>query len=110
MKAVKNFSESARLLKVLGHPVRLKIVCGLLSEPANLSRIAKDLEVPVSTLAQHLRVLRAGGVLEERKDGVEVIFSVSDRRVPGILGILCDPGMRKPKLPRWAWEELGAKG
>ncbi len=110
MNAVKSFHDSAQLLKVLGHPLRLKIVCGLLGAPANLSGIARDLDVPVSTLAQHLRVLRAGGVLKERKEGVEVIFSVSDRRVPGILGILCDPGKRKPKLPQWAWEELGTKG
>ncbi len=110
MKGVKNFHEAARLLKILGHPVRLKIVCGLLGEPANLSRIARDLEIPVSTLAQHLRVLRAGGILEERKDGVEVIFRVVDRRVPGILGILCDPTLMKAKLPRWSWEDLGAKG
>jgi|WetSurMetagenome_2_1015567.scaffolds.fasta_scaffold662348_1 DNA-binding transcriptional ArsR family regulator len=109
MKPVKNFTESARLLKVLGHPLRLKIVCGLLGEPANLSRIARNLDVPVSTLAQHLGVLRAGGVLDEHKEGVEVIFSVSDRRVPGILGILCDPTTGKAKLPRWDWEELGAK-
>jgi DNA-binding transcriptional ArsR family regulator len=110
MTAVKSFQESAHLLKILGHPLRLKIVCGLLGEPATLSRIARDLDVPVSTLAQHLRVLRTGGVLEERKEGVEVIFSVSDRRVPGILGILCDPITRKPKLPQWAWDELGTKG
>ena len=109
MKSVKNFSESARLLKVLGHPLRLKIVCGLIGEPANLSRIARELDVPISTLAQHLSVLRAGGILEERKEGVEVIFSVCDLRVPGILGILCDPASGKPKLPHWGWEELGTK-
>lgn len=105
-----NFGEAAGLLKILGHPLRLKIVCGLLGEPANLSRIARELDVPISTLAQHLRVLRAGGVLEERKESVEVIFSVADYRVPGILHVLCNPGTGKAKLPHWNWQELGAKG
>ena len=110
MKVVKDFGEAARLLKVLGHPLRLKIVCGLLGQPATLSRIARDLAVPISTLAQHLGVLRSGGILEERKEGVEIIFSVSDRRVPGILAVLCDPGKGKARLPRWEWGELGTKG
>jgi ArsR family transcriptional regulator len=98
--------RAARLLKILGHPLRLKIVCGLLGEPAGLTRIARDLDVPVSTLAQHLAVLRAGGVLEERREGVRVIFKVADRRVPGVLHVLCAPGRGGTRLPRWSWTEL----
>ncbi len=106
MTRLGDFTDAARLLKVLGHPLRLKIVCGLLGEPANLSRIARDLGVPISTLAQHLLVLRTGGILEERRDGVEVIFHVADRRVPAILRVLCDPEGRKTSLPRWRWREM----
>lgn len=103
---LQDFGAAARLLKILGHPIRLKIVCGLLGEPANLSRIARDLDVPVSTLAQHLAVLRAGGVLEERRESVEVIFRVTDKRVPGILRVLCGGGREESTLPRWSWREL----
>ncbi len=106
MRQAKDFGEAAQLLKVMGHPIRLKIVCGLLGEPANGSRIARDLDVPISTLAQHLRALRAAGVLTEQKRGVEVIFQVADRRVPGILRVLCNPRAMEAKLPRWHWREL----
>jgi len=106
MKRVRDFLEAARLLKTLGHPVRLKIVCGLLCEPATGSRIARDLRLPASTLAQHLRVLRGGGILQEEKHGVEVLFRVADRRVPGILRVLCNPRMAQGRLPRWRWQEL----
>ena len=106
MKQGKDFGEAARLLKVLGHPVRLKIVCGLLSEPATGSMISRELSVPVSTLALHLRALRGCGILIEEKRGVEVIFHVADRRVPGILRVLCNPPAVRAKLPRWAWQEL----
>lgn len=108
MKEGKDFGEAARLLKLLGHPLRLKIVCGLLSEPANLSRIARDLRVPISTLAQHLSVLRGGGILEGEKQGLEIVFRVVDDRVPGILRVLCHAGHGVGKLPSWSWQELGA--
>lgn len=106
MKAGRDFGEAARLLKILGHPLRLKIVCGLLGEPAHLSKIARELEVPISTLAQHLSVLRTGGILEEEKHGLEVTFSVADARVPGILEVLCRQGRSGAKLPGWTWQEL----
>ena len=101
-----DFGAAANLLKILGHPVRLKIVCGLLGEPANLSRIARDLAVPVSTLAQHLAVLRRGAILEEERQGVEVLFRVADPRVPAILCALCSPKAARGKLPRWSWGDL----
>jgi ArsR family transcriptional regulator len=101
-----DFGAAAGILKTLGHPVRLKIVCGLLGEPATLSRIARDLGVPVSTLAQHLAVLRRGAILEEERRGVEVVFRVADRRVPAILCALCSPKAAQGRLPRWSWRDL----
>jgi DNA-binding transcriptional ArsR family regulator len=106
MNQLHDFGGAARLLKILGHPVRLKIVCGLMGDPAGLSRIARSLEMPVSTVAQHLAVLRTGGILEERRKGVEVIFSVADDRVPGILEVFCSPVTGGVRLPKWSWNEL----
>lgn len=100
------FGEASQLLKTLGHPIRLKIVCGLLGEPSNLSRIAKSLGVPISTLAQHLAVLRSNGILEEQRQGVEVIFHVADERVPAILHALCSSDGSHAHLPRWDWKRL----
>lgn len=106
MTRTKDFDGAAALLKVLGHPLRLKIVCGLMGEPANLTRIARDLAIPVSTAAQHLAVLRRGGVLEERKNGVEVTFRVADERVPSILRVLCATSGAQGALPSWSWSTL----
>lgn len=106
MPQASDFGCAARLLKILGHPIRLKIVCGLLGEPANLSRIARDLNIPISTLAQHLQVLRRGDILEEERSGVEVVFRVADERVPAILSALCSSRMRRGELPRWSWRDL----
>ncbi len=106
MRKAKDFGEAARLLKALGHPLRLKIVCGLLSEPANLSRIAREMSLPISTLAQHLAVLRSGGILEEEKRGLEVTFRVADTRIPGILRVLCRTIQVDEDLPDWTWREM----
>ncbi|MDR9757698.1 MAG: ArsR/SmtB family transcription factor [Thermacetogeniaceae bacterium] len=71
------FKEKAELLKVLAHPVRLCIVRGLLSnEECNVSHIQNCLEVPQSTISQHLAKLRSARIIEGRRSGLEVFYRV----------------------------------
>jgi DNA-binding transcriptional ArsR family regulator len=71
-----NFEREADILKVLGHPVRLKIVAGLLSEACNVKKIWECLGLPQATVSQHLALLKNKGIIEGRRNGVEVYYSV----------------------------------
>jgi DNA-binding transcriptional ArsR family regulator len=99
------FGEAAGLLKALGHPLRLRLICGLSREPSNLTRIVQALNTPLSTVALHLGVLRRTGILREERRGAEVLFGVKDDRVPKILAALCT---HEPAAPpgSWDWKEL----
>lgn len=99
------FDETAVLLKALGHPLRLRLVCGLVREPSSLSRIAGNLGAPISTVALHLGVLRRAGVLTEERNGAEILLRVGDARARMILGALCAPGI-DPAPAKWAWSRL----
>jgi len=98
------FEEAARLLKALGHPLRLRLVCGLCHEPNNLTRIVATLNAPASTVALHLGVLRRAGILAERKSGAVVSFEVKDEKARRVLQTLCHPGQSVPM--NWDWESL----
>jgi ArsR family transcriptional regulator len=64
-------------LKALAHPVRLCIVRGLMAqESCNVSHIQSCLEMPQSTISQHLAKLRSVGIIEGRRCGSEVYYSV----------------------------------
>jgi ArsR family transcriptional regulator len=99
------FDEAAGLLKALGHPLRLRLVCGLVREPSSLSRIAGNLGAPISTVALHLGVLRRARVLTEERSGAEIHFRVGDARARLILGALCGSGT-EPAPAGWAWNKL----
>jgi ArsR family transcriptional regulator, arsenate/arsenite/antimonite-responsive transcriptional repressor len=102
------FEEAAQLLKALGHPLRLRLVCGLCREPSNLTRIVNALETPLSTVALHLAVLRRMGILREERRGAEVQFSLGDDRVHQILEVFCrETGGPTPES--WGWGELGRR-
>jgi ArsR family transcriptional regulator len=93
------------VLKALGHPLRLRLVCGLCREPSNLTRIVAALDTPLSTVALHLGVLRRAGILVEERSGAEVRFRVEDERIHSILRALCRAGAGAP-AESWDWNSL----
>jgi ArsR family transcriptional regulator len=71
-----SFDREAEILKVLGHPVRLKIVAGLMSQSCNVKKIWECLGLPQATVSQHLALLKNKGIIAGHRDGVEVYYEV----------------------------------
>ncbi len=71
------FEEMSEVLKVLAHPARLQIVAGLTKDECNVSQIQRKLGLPQSTISQHLRILRNGGVIKGRREGTKVCYKVT---------------------------------
>ena len=59
----RSFDREADILKVLGHPIRLKIVAGLMSQSCNVKKIWECLGLPQAFVSRHLAILRDAGVL-----------------------------------------------
>ena len=58
----KKFTVEADVLKVLGHPIRLKIVAGLCTQECNVKHIWECLGLPQATVSQHLALLKNKGI------------------------------------------------
>jgi DNA-binding transcriptional ArsR family regulator len=71
-----SFDQEAEILKVLGHPIRLKIVVGLCTQECNVKHIWECLGLPQATVSQHLALLKNKGIIAGKRDGVEVYYSV----------------------------------
>ncbi|SHI53328.1 ArsR family transcriptional regulator [Anaerovibrio lipolyticus DSM 3074] len=86
---MKFLEEQAELLKVIAHPVRLCIARGLWrSGSCNVSHMQCCLEVPQSTVSQHLGKLRQAGIIEGERNGLEITYRLKDERVKAILSCL----------------------
>lgn len=86
---ISKFNESAELLKVLAHPVRLCIVNGLINKgQCNVGYMQNCLGVPQSTVSQHLQKLRAAGIIEGDRNGLEVNYRVCNDKVKRLIEIL----------------------
>ena len=68
--------HKAEILKALGHPVRFCIVEGLVSDEHNVAAMVECTGVPQPTVSQHLNILKAAGIIEGRRDGNQIHYSV----------------------------------
>jgi len=86
---VKRYEDMAELLKVLAHPVRLCIVKGLLQKgQCNVGYMQNCLEMPQSTVSQHLQKLRAAGIIEGERTGLEINYKVCSDKAEDIIKLL----------------------
>lgn len=82
----KILEEKALILKALAHPIRLCIVKGLLEQGSNnVSYMQSCLDIPQSTLSQHLTKLKSAGIIHSDRKGTEVFYSVIDNQTIKII-------------------------
>ncbi len=83
------FENRAEILKALSHPARLCIVKGLIEYgESNVMNMQNCLQVPQSTISQHLSVLKSSGIIKGRRKGLEIYYSVKNDIVRDIVGML----------------------
>lgn len=85
----KAYQEAADILKALAHPVRLCIVRGLLEKKeCNVTHMQECLDLPQSTVSQHLQKLRSLGIVEAERTGLEVNYRIANERVLRLINTL----------------------
>lgn len=83
------YNEIAELLKVLAHPVRLCIVKGLMETGScNVGHMQDCLEIPQSTLSQHLQKLKMAGIIEGTRNGLEINYKLCNDTVKKLINVL----------------------
>ena len=81
----KKYRKLAHVLQALGHPARLAMAKGLADNACQVNKIVKGLKLPQSTVSQHLRVLKAAGVVKGERKGVSICYRVTDKFVRRII-------------------------
>jgi rhodanese-related sulfurtransferase len=68
----------ARVAKALASPVRLELLEALAQGERGVDELAHATGFPMANTSHHLQVLRDGGLVRSRREGVQVIYSLSD--------------------------------
>ncbi|GBD92657.1 HTH-type transcriptional repressor SmtB [bacterium BMS3Abin05] len=82
--------KKARILKALGHPVRLSIICKLYDSKQNVTQLCDCLEVSQPVVSQHLALMRSIGLIEGKRSGAKVIYKIKNPFVRDIIQLVID--------------------
>lgn len=91
IKDMDEIKDKAKLLKAISHPIRLCVVKGLMeSEGYNVSKMQSCLDIPQSTLSQHLTKLKDLNIIEGKRNGVEIKYYVKNEEIKKIVKTMFD--------------------
>ncbi len=76
------------LLKVMGNPDRLLLLCQMLQGEYSVGELEEMLDIHQPTLSQQLGVLRNEGLVATRRDGKFIYYSVAHPHVQAVLETL----------------------
>ena len=77
----------AEFFRALGHPARLRILELLRNGEQSVSELQTDLEIEASSVSQQLAVLRAKNIVDTRRAGTSVYYSVRDPQIFQLLDV-----------------------
>jgi ArsR family transcriptional regulator len=80
--------DAATLLRTLGNPDRLLLMCELSQAELCVSDLAERTGIVQPTLSQQLTVLREQGLVTTRRDGKRIHYSVADPHAMALLKTL----------------------
>lgn len=82
--------QAVSALKVLANEDRLLLLCQLSQGEMSVGDLEEALGIHQPTLSQQLGVLRGEGVVDTRRDGKRIFYSVADARLLQVLAVLYD--------------------
>jgi DNA-binding transcriptional ArsR family regulator len=89
----REFSKPSEILKALGHPVRLKIVYGLLKVGGcNVKNMQECLGLHQATVSQHLIHLKSRGIIDSTRQGLQMVYRVTNPLAKCIVDVMDKEG------------------
>jgi DNA-binding transcriptional ArsR family regulator len=77
--------KASECLKVLAHPIRLRIIEILMQGQYPVHEIASICTLPAPQTCEHLRLMQSHGLLESVRQGRAVFYKIASPNLPGIL-------------------------
>ena len=101
---MRNARDASDLLKALSHESRLLVLCLLAEKERSVGELEQILALRQPTVSQQLARLRLDGLVDTRRDGKTVYYSIADddvrRVIEVIYAIFCESRQNEPARRR----------
>ncbi|TRY33505.1 ArsR/SmtB family transcription factor [Aliiglaciecola sp. M165] len=83
-----NAERAATLLRAMANKNRLLLLCLLNQGELSVSQLNSELDIPQSTLSQHLSVLRQDKLVKTRREAQTIYYALASKEVEAIIATL----------------------
>ena len=81
-------AEAAKLMEMLSQPARLRLMCILLDGEQSVLSLAYSASLSQPAMSHHLKKLRDAELVETRRDGQPIYYSVKGIEVMEVITVL----------------------
>lgn len=85
---MESLTMAAECLKVLAHPVRIRMVQLLLHGRYTVGEIAEDCEIAENLASEHLRLMQRCGFFTSEREGRRVYYQVAEPHLENIINCI----------------------
>ncbi|MEZ5832371.1 MAG: metalloregulator ArsR/SmtB family transcription factor [Dongiaceae bacterium] len=100
-KLMEQARKASDLLKALSHESRLLILCVLVEGEKSVSELEEIMSLPQAAVSQQLARLRFDRLVNARRDGRMIYYSIANEEVAQLVGLLyeffCKPARKKSR-------------
>jgi len=75
--------ELSEIFKIIGHPDRIRLIEELRNGESDVNSLAGSLDLPGPRVSQHLSLMRAHRIVEERRDGRHHFYHLIQPEIAG---------------------------
>jgi len=79
----------ANRFRVLGEPMRLKLLIALETGEKNVTELVQLTEATQANVSKHLGILCDAGMLSRRKEGLKTFYVISDPQIFELCDLMC---------------------
>lgn len=81
-------NEAAECLRVIAHPVRLRMIQMLLRDRYTVGELAEACEIPSHMASEHLMLMQRCGLLNREREGRKSFYEVAEPHLADIMSCI----------------------
>ena len=77
-ETIESAEMQAEICALFSNPKRILILWSLAQKPKSVGSIAKEIDATLQNTSQHLRLMKAKGILKATRDGQKMLYQVAE--------------------------------
>lgn len=89
------YQELSRVTHAISNPKRMELIDVLAQKEYTVEELSNEISMSIASTSQHLQVLKSAKLVETKRNGNFIIYSISDDSVLKLVSVVKELGFRK---------------